>query len=256
MKKFIYLATTVIYLLSFQLVAAAQVTPKDPPDKSTKMEVTPADKSKDTKPPTESISPETKAKVKKTNTMQALNAGIYLKTDKLFKNVALQEAAGVDENTLESFAQSVEKNLSDEANPERKAAKLLIELQDEPVILINKYTDANAAFQQKSLLASELITEFVKKLIRDSATGTDDPLLEYVNGLDTVEGQELLNADLNQRLGTGIEREIKAALILIEIRTVFNKESLDKLRMILKSNQKESARLPYPLCLLKKPCPS
>jgi hypothetical protein len=183
---------------------------------------------------------------------------VYLKADRLLSYMAERKLASAGRTNLDNFGQGAERAISLEARPERAAAALLLSLQNEPERTFGGFADArNAASQQKSLQADELITEFVKALIRASrseSAGADDPLRKYVYELESFEGQEILNEDLIRRLGTGVEREERAAILLIQIREDFSPEALQRIREALKMSE-AAALLPYPLCLIKKPCP-
>lgn len=244
MKKYIYLtAAVIICLLLLQQDATAQPETREPKDPT------------DLENPESPIYTEYKtwSESKTIDTKTAQPTVIFIKVDELFKNVVLKKDSSIDNSTLDHLAKNIVEELSGKANRERETAKLLRELQDKPNAFIKKYSKANANSQQNSLQESPsaVITNSVREIVEASSTGADDPLSALVSELESSRGQELLNNDLYKRFGSSTDIVDKVSIIILQIEISFNKEALDKLRQILKSNKNEMIRLPYPLCLLR-----
>ncbi|MGC2238085.1 MAG: hypothetical protein WA584_18130 [Pyrinomonadaceae bacterium] len=179
---------------------------------------------------------------------------IYLEADRLFKNVALLTDRNINETVLENIGRNVEGLNSSGTVSYFGLANNLILLQDYPrdfIISFNK--PANAGKARFALEADSLFVEYIIVLYKPSKNFQNDPLEAYVLKIQTHDGRKLLNLDLETRLGKGVEREKKAAELIIEMRENFKEDKLERLRSIIINNS--SARLPYPLCLIKGPCP-
>jgi hypothetical protein len=196
---------------------------------------------------------------------------VYLEVDKVFINVAaLKDStfgkSSVGISNLENFGRNVEVLFSDpskypSANPNQAKynyevlATLLVELQRNPQMVVRNYgLSLKASKERLSMTADLLFIEYLKIIYRPSLNFSTDPLKKYIQELQKDENIRRLNIDLDSRLGEGVDREFNAAKILIEMNDVFSDQGkLDQLRSVLLNGS--VATVPYPLCLLRGPCP-